>query len=175
MRLREATESGTPPVMQAKLEVDPAAPFDYPAAALIDANNVIATFVPGCIVYCPVIAPAGAIDGKKYPYAELIAKNVRDLITSTSAPVATRGSELPNFGTMVFPPKFSSLDLPRVVALYEGGTGNETGVYHPTADCTMIHGGVSFCAVCGYALVDAIDPAQHGAFDAVYARIYPQK
>lgn len=175
MRLKEVTESGTPPVLLAKLEVDAAAPFEYPASALIDANQVVATFVPGCIVYCPVVAPVGAIDGKKYPYAELIAKNVRDLITSTAAPVATRGSELANFGTMAFPPKFSNLQQPRVVALYEGGTGNETGAYHPTADCTMIHGGVSFCGVCAYALVDAIDPARHGAFDAVYAKIYPQE
>jgi hypothetical protein len=30
-----------------------------------------------------------------------------------------------------------------------------------------------FCPVCRYALVDAIDPTQHGALDEYYDVIYP--
>jgi hypothetical protein len=75
------------------------------------------------------------------------------------------------------PPKFRSW----IVGLYESGRSYDCGVYHPTGVCimrTLRHRGGStvyqFCHVCRYAMVDLIDPTQHGAIDADYEPRYPR-
>jgi hypothetical protein len=73
----------------------------------------------------------------------------------------------------------------KLVGLYEGGKGFDCGVYHPTGQCIMnlfmperddlnLALVKPFCAVCRYALVDLIDPSQHGKIDDDYYWDYPR-
>jgi hypothetical protein len=87
------------------------------------------------------------------------------------------------------PPRYSSW----IVGLYEGGAGYDCGVYRPTGICIMrvfaylpvrvradgTHVAIprvrssEFCPVCRYAMVDLLDPTQHGRIDRDYAPRYP--
>jgi hypothetical protein len=88
------------------------------------------------------------------------------------------------------PPRYSSW----IVGLYEGGAGYDCGIYRPTGICIMrVYAYVpivsiradgthvpsprvrasEFCPVCRYAMVDQLDPAQHGRIDRDYAPRYP--
>ena len=87
------------------------------------------------------------------------------------------------------PPRYSSW----IVGLYEGGAEYDCGVYRPTGICIMrtyaylpvrvradgTHVPIprvraaEFCPVCRYAMVDALDPTQHGRIDRDYAPRYP--
>ena len=70
-----------------------------------------------------------------------------------------------------------------MVGLYENGDSFDCGVYRPTGVCLMrsqhyrdTRGhdrAYQFCPVCRYAMVDFIDPTQHGAIDADYEPRYP--
>jgi hypothetical protein len=184
LRFIEAFTVGNPPVQNLRLRVEAGAPFTYPAAKLISPANIIATFQPGSIVYAPRPAPPGAIDGATYPYAELIAKNVRDFITTNGAPVGRSRAglhpsipEVPNFETLALPPEIASKLHPRIVALYEGGSGNSVGLFHPAGLCMMLSqdDASAFCHVCKYVLVDAIDPSAHFFLDPEYDELYPQR
>jgi hypothetical protein len=138
-------------------------------------------------------APAGAFDATSYPYAELVAKNVKDLITTIHGPLGRakhpQFPTVPDFHDMPLPEGLSSSSLPFIVGLYEGGMGNDQGVFHPTGACAMSRHtvsekgedgnvrvfGVRFCHVCKYILVDDIDPSRHLFIDPEYDAIYPQK
>ncbi len=74
-------------------------------------------------------------------------------------------------------PRFSAW----LVGLYEGGATFSCGTFHPTGTCLMrqieiatVSGTLyQFCTVCRYALVDLLDPRQHGVIDRDYAPRYP--
>jgi hypothetical protein len=86
--------------------------------------------------------------------------------------------ELPMVGSMASIRKgFPNASLPFMVALYEGGSGNVTGIFHPTGNCMMNDqgSGARFCHVCKYVLVDAIDPSRHLFIDPDADEIYPQE
>jgi hypothetical protein len=184
LTLADTSETGTPPVKRVQLKVDPAAHFDYPAARTIAANLITTTFLPGSIVYMPTPAPPGAFDAVSYPYAEVLAKNVRDHITSMHAAVGHPSPPpAPSpfetwFGTMdTLPDDIPSKAYAFIVALSEGGIGNDVGVFHATRECMMANqdGASGYCHVCKYVLVDAIDPGKHYFLDPEYDGIYPQR
>lgn len=181
LRLAKPT-SGTPPVFKVKLRVEPGVQFPYPPQRTIPPDRIVASFPPGSIVYCPTRAPAGVFDAVTYPYAELIAKDVKDHITLTGGPVGRSRADLTLPDHLGLPPGFLPADFPSasspfIVGLYEGGMGNMTGVFHPTGNCMMSNqnSGARFCHVCQYVLVDAIDPSKHYFIDPEYTPIYPQR
>ena len=96
--------------------------------------------------------------------------------TTGSTPVPTPARNIPTASGTFKPPK---KDTFRIVGLYETGGTFQCGVYHPAGGCAMASEKDKtgqtvireFCHVCRYALVDQIDPAQHGAIDQLYA--YP--
>jgi hypothetical protein len=146
-----------------------------------------ARFPPGCIVYLPVAAP-DSVRTNDYPFAELVAKNIRDHITDReralnmdpdSDEVCVRDDN------DIQKPVKLKVDLPicfshknQIVGLFTGGKTYQCGVYHPTGSCIMRNSnsdGKEFCAVCRYLLVDIIDPSKHFSIDLDYQEIYPQK
>lgn len=189
LKLEDMRVSGSPPVFTLVLRPDSTAHFDHPPGRILPPD----AFIAGCIVYCPTRAPASVFDALTYPYAELIAKNVRDHITltktATGRPDAKHSvPEIPAFPPGFLPISFSNVAAPRVVGLYEGGMGNMTGIFHPTGLCMMNRPGptkkelivvkdvgMAICHVCKYALVDAIDPSRHLFIDPDYEAIYPQR
>jgi hypothetical protein len=88
------------------------------------------------------------------------------------------------------PPRQSGLR----VGLYENGASYDADVYRPTGMCFMRTSRAltetdeagqvlttkdqrmyqRFCPVCRYALVDLIDPTQHGRIDRDFDRVYPE-
>lgn len=145
-----------------------------------------ARFGAGCVLYLPVEASESA-RSDEYPFAELIALNVKDHITD-------RGRALnqdPDSDEICVPdkndvqkPKKLDIDFPRcfkhknrIVGLFTGGKTFHCGIYHPTGNCIMRNSdsdGKEFCPVCRYLLVDIIDPHQHFSIDLDYGEIYPQ-
>jgi hypothetical protein len=145
-----------------------------------------ARFAAGCIVYLPVSA-AESVRSDDYPFAELIALNIKDHITDRGCAL----NQDPDSDDICVPdkdriqkPKKLDVDLPfcfshknRIVGLFSGGKTYHCGVYHPTGSCIMRNSnsdGKEFCAVCRYLLVDIIDPSKHFSLDLDYAKIYPQ-
>lgn len=146
-----------------------------------------ARFGPGCIVYLPVEASA-LIVSPDYPFAEVIAKNIKDHLTERGRalnqnPDSQRLCVADSNG--IQQPVKLDVDLPfcfkhknRIVGLFTGGATYNCGVYHPTGSCIMRRSnseGKEFCAVCRYLLVDIIDPYKHFSIDLDYEKIYPQK
>ena len=185
LRLVARLQRGNPREIHVRLEVATGVTFPYPAAKTVQPTQFIETFVPGSIVYQPRRAPSGVFNATSYPYAELIAKNVKDFITTKGAVVGRSNTELfasslpeiPNFTGLSFPNCWPTGTYPLIVALYEGGIGNNTGIHHPTGDCMMNADSVAtrFCHVCKYMLVDLIDPSKHLFIDRDYDDIYPQR
>lgn len=184
LRLVETFETGSPPVVNVRLRLDASASFPYPAANTVPPADFVAEFPTGSIVYAPTRAPDVAYDATTYPYAEVIAKNIREYVThrvSIGQPGALATGEdfpqVPDYSGFTFPHCFPTAQYPLVVALYEGGLGNNTGIFHPTGDCMMSDqdSGSQFCHVCKYMLVDAIDPGKHYFLDREYERFYPQR
>jgi hypothetical protein len=145
-----------------------------------------ANFPEGCIIYLPVPAKS-SVRSDDYPFAELIAKNIKDHITGRKRalnqdPGATDIC-VPDKNDIQQPVKLT-VDLPicfshknRIVSLFTGGKKFACGVYHPTGSCIMRNSngnGKEFCAVCRYLLVDSIDPFKHFSIDRDYEEIYPQ-
>ena len=144
-------------------------------------------FPPGCIVYLPVTAPE-SVRTSNYPFAELIAKNIRDHITDRERALNMDPDSnkicVADDDEIQKPVKLK-VDLPicfshknRIVGLFTGGKTYQCGVYHPTGSCIMRNSnsnGKEFCAVCRYLLVDIIDPSKHFSIDLDYQEIYPQK
>jgi hypothetical protein len=179
MTLVDVFETGTPPVKNVRLSVDSSAVFVYPN--LVTTDRIVATFTPGSIVYQPTRAPAGVFDALLYPYAELIAKTVKDGIGTrhTALGHTMPGRvlpEIPDFTGIALGAGFPSVVLPLIVGLYEGGVGSNSGMFHPTGVCVMNNHEFAslFCHVCKYVLVDAIDPSKHYFIDPDYEDIYPK-
>ncbi|MBM2619317.1 hypothetical protein JIG36_27575 [Actinoplanes sp. LDG1-06] len=157
----------------------------------------------GSALICPVRAPdpnpGGMVFGDDL---ELMHASVRARINATRNPLNARGVDAagnplppnrPCAGAVAFPTPATNFPLntapqpPRysswIVGLYENGMLYDCDVYHPTGICLM--GRLSFvdtvkrdrayqfCPVCRYAVVDLLDPSQHGAIDADYAPRYP--
>jgi hypothetical protein len=150
-------------------------------------------FTPGSILFLPVAAPASVLSAA-YPFAEMVAKNVKDLISKNhdvlfhQAAGDARTDDIKNDRdiqhpdldgiTPALPKQFNGKDRARIVGLYEGGARYAHGVFHPTGICVMRNhrvGSNQFCAVCRYVMVDFINPFQHFEIDLDYDNIYPLK
>jgi hypothetical protein len=141
----------------------------------------LAPFLAGSIVYAPVPAPSSALS-PTYPYAELIAKPIKDLISRTQTPLTDPVCKLVASSAIQVPDLrgvstgLCRKQLHRVVGLYEGGALVACGIYHPTGYCIMRSTDESsrpFCPVCRYVLVDFLNPAVHAAIDREYDAVYP--
>lgn len=173
------------------VKVKAGSPFTY--SNLVQPADYISTFLADSIVYKPVDAPA-SVKSPTYPYAEMIAKNIKDYIGAHNVPLTgpipatptldKNNPQPPIFNpALSFPTSFKSTNLPRIAGLYAGGHTFQLGLFHATGNCIMRKSqdppvpdtlGREFCAVCRYVLVDTIDPAVHGDIDALYSQFYPQ-
>lgn len=153
-----------------------------PGSTLTTAD--LSPFLPGSLIYVPVEAPA-SVRSAAYPYAELVAKNIRDYIDTknlplTRLPCALDKSDVvrPIIPGVALRAGFCGLCTPFIVGLYSGGHRYSCGVFHPTGCCVMAPGEGAefkgFCPVCCYVLVDFINPVLHGQIDEDYDAIYPQ-
>jgi hypothetical protein len=154
-----------------------------------------ATFPAGSIVMVPLRAPdQGAVLGDDLALA---ARRVLDRIEATDnplnashrdaigrpcpgpAPSPPRAYNFPG-GVAPKPPRFSSW----IVGVWEGAADYACDVYRPTGVCIMREyqyvpksgrrqRAAEFCPVCRYAMVDLLDPTQHGRIDRDYAPRYP--
>jgi hypothetical protein len=146
-------------------------------------------FPRGSLLYRPMPAPASVLS-PLYPYAEMVAKNVKDAITENKKPLL----DLPGDNSKPQTPivgrddttarkaivnlHIGATDLPRIVGLYPGGGRFLSGIFHPTGHCMMrnnLDTQAEFCAVCRYILVDLLAPDLHPQVDAEYEPFYPQK
>ncbi len=156
--------------------------FNYPN--IIPPAQFIAEFPAGSVVYIPTPAPE-SVRSDAYPYAEMVAKNIKDYITAQKKPltvlpavVDNNAVQAPVFTAPVSLPDCFSNNRPRIVGLYSGGATYHVGLYHPAGTCMMRDRSVDgreFCAVCRYVLVDIIDPAKHFEIDRNYQTFYPQE
>jgi hypothetical protein len=148
-------------------------------------------FPPGSLLYVPKPAPASVLS-PDYPYAEMVAKNVKDAITQNKKPLidtpgpndeaqfpivdADLASGRPKEVADLHP--IGSVNLPRIVGLYPGGGTFVSGIFHPTGQCMMRNSHdahAEFCAVCRYVMVDLVAPEFHPEIDADYDKVYPQR
>jgi hypothetical protein len=173
---------GKDPMESAVLEV-----AENPTADEVIVSGSIAPalkFVEGDVLYMPTEAPA-SVKSAAYPFAELVAHNIKKLITDDKRPLSTvpcspaqskQTFQVPDLGAVVTPLK--AADKPRIVGLYYGGAQRACGIFHPAGKCMMASGqydSVEFCAVCRYILVEIIDPSRHFAIDLEYDAFYPQQ
>ncbi|MDZ4702177.1 MAG: M64 family metallopeptidase [Rhodothermales bacterium] len=183
------------PKLSAPLEIVDPAPTDssihvqLKAGALFNYPNIIqpaqfiAEFPAGSVVYIPTPAPE-SVRSDVYPYAEMVAKNIKDYITTQKKPLTVlpavvddNAVQAPVFTAAVNLPDCFSKNRPRIIGLYSGGATYHIGLYHPAGTCMMRDDhtdGREFCAVCRYILVDIIDPARHFEIDRNYQTFYPQ-
>lgn len=138
----------------------------------------------GSIVYVPTRAPDSARSAT-YPYAEMVAKNIQDSISSRNRPLTASPCVFDK--REVQKPDLTGVDLPgilcfkfktQIVGLYSGGDRHPCGIFHPAGLCVMRNhkdADTEFCAVCKYILVDFINPFRHFEIDRDYAEIYPQE
>jgi hypothetical protein len=150
-------------------------------------------FTPGSVLYLPVTPPTSVLSAT-YPFAEMVAKNVKDLIShnhdvlyhqpaqSAVTDDISNNEEIqhPDLDglTPPLPEHFNGKDASRIVGLYEGGHQFANGIFHPTGTCVMRNsrdGSIEFCAVCRYIMVDFVDPFRHFEIDLDYDAIYPLK
>jgi hypothetical protein len=146
------------------------------------------------LLFKPKPAPA-SVKSVVYPYAEMIAKNVKDAITANHMPLTVvpcvkladdkrkdpqdpiltaTGGRTQAVANVAADPK----DRPRIVGLYSGGALSSCGIFHPTGQCIMRYHDdtqAEFCAVCRYIIVDMIAPEFHPELDALYDNFYPLK
>jgi hypothetical protein len=150
-------------------------------------------FIPGSILFAPVPAPASVRDPDDYPFAEMVAKNVKDLMNDTGEALYERPDPADLTDEMrdneeVQHPALTGLTpgLPgrpfcfrvqqKIVGLYGGGAQYASGIYHPAGLCVMRNEhdtSTEFCAVCRYIMVDYVDPFKHFEIDRDYDDIYP--
>jgi len=150
-------------------------------AALMDLKQ----FVRGSVLYKPVDA-LPSVKTPAYKYSELIAKNVLDAIKTKKKPLTVDPPAYDHGSIqMVTPEMQAAINYPaswctgkkhQIVGLFSGGKMFHTGIYHPAGQC-MMRGPdeelAKFCPVCQYALVDLIDPSQHGVIDFSITTLYP--
>ncbi len=151
----------------------------------LDTAADLVRFVPGSLLYAPVPAPASVLS-PAYRYAEMVAKNIRDYIDTNNKPLTREPCQrdpeairVPILPGVSLKAGFCGLCLPQIVGLYSGGNRYACGVFHPAGECIMSATGPvleleSFCPVCKYVLVDAINPVLHGRLDEDYEKRYPQ-
>ena len=155
-----------------------------PASGSALAFVTLLPFVPGSVLFSPTPAPA-SVKTSAYPYAEMIAKNVRDYIDANDKPLSplpctltTERVVAPILPGVTLRTEFCRVFTPRIVGLFAGGERFSCGVFHPTGFCIMASGDLvertTFCPVCRYILVDFINPTFHGAIDDDYDDVYPQ-
>jgi hypothetical protein len=185
------------PALQIAVAPSASASNDYllvqPAAGVSVTLPQLQAFTPGSIVFLPVPAPE-SVRTPAYPYAEMVAKNVRDLIGRRHQPLYRQptGSDLqkelknerakqePKVDGLApdLPGVFCFSDKYRIVGLYEGGHHAVRRIFHPTGACMMRDNhleSVEFCAVCRYVMVDLINPFHHFQIDLDYEDVYPLK
>jgi hypothetical protein len=185
------------PALQIAVAPSASASNDYllvqPAAGVTVTLPQLRAFAPGSIVFLPVPAPE-SVRTPAYPYAEMVAKNVADLIGRRHQPLYRQptGSDLekelenerakqePKVDGLApdLPGVFCFSDKYRIVALYEGGRQFVRGIFHPTGACMMRNNhldSAEFCAVCRYVMVDLINPFHHFQIDLDYEDVYPLK
>jgi len=157
------------------------------------------SFPSGSLLFKPKPAPASVLS-VAYPYAEMVAKNIKDAITTNNKPlvdvpgpnnipqIPAIDNEDGRTAVADFPTGFDPNNLSRIVGLYAGGGTFVSGIFHPTGQC-MMRGRVAtkdevlgtryveaeFCAVCRYILVDLVAPEFHPQIDADYDKFYPQQ
>jgi IgA Peptidase M64 len=164
-----------------------------PDSILVRAVGFISAqkFPAGSLLFKPKPAPA-SVKSLAYPFAEMIAKNVKDAITAnhmplTVVPCVKDDNNKPQVPILTATNGRSQAvanvagdakDRPRIVGLYSGGALSSCGIFHPTGICIMRHHAETqgeFCAVCRYIIVDMIAPEFHPELDALYDDLYPLK
>ena len=151
------------------------------SAAFADVKD----FQRGSILYIPV--PAAATVPAEHPYAELIAWNLQQHITSknkplTPLPCVLETDDDSDKKSLVQWPVLDDVKIRivwayKIVGLYAGGRHYACGIFHPTGDCMMrTHGfdDSAFCAVCRYVMVDMINPFFHFELERDIAQDDPQ-
>jgi hypothetical protein len=147
-------------------------------------------FLPGSLLYTPKPAPA-SVRSAAYPFAEMVAKNVKDAITANKKPLTQTvvpclfdiRTQIPLVDdeegrTPIADFQADFADIVRTVGLYAGGARYPCGIFHPAGQCMMRNekdAQAEFCAVCRYIMVDLIAPEFHSDIDLDYDRIYPQR
>ena len=117
-----------------------------PAAGVNVTLAQLRAFAPGGIVFLPVPAPS-SVRTAAYPYAEMVAKNVRDLIGRRHAPLFReptgsdlqkefdnpRDEQVPKVDGLApqLPVVFCFSDKQKIVGLYEGGSLSNRGIFPP--------------------------------------------
>jgi hypothetical protein len=149
---------------------------------VVGAINPDLSFGEGDVLYLPRPAP-DSVRSDTYPFAEMVAKNIKDFITAQHAPLTPVPCDPAESKKDVQDPILTGVSLPicfshkpRIVGLYHGGRRRPCGIFHPAGTC-MMHGGeydsLEFCAVCRYILVELIDPFKHFQTDLKYDEFYP--
>jgi hypothetical protein len=144
------------------------------------------------IVIVPVPAPTyAAAANPPDRFAELAPRIVRDWITQQDAPLDRKHATA--CSSLALPDQTPDLDPRAVLAnvpdkvnpfwlgarqwigAFDGGVTFSCGVFHPSNQCMMNNHHeltATFCWVCAYLLVDAIDPSLHGDIDNWYSPGY---
>jgi hypothetical protein len=161
-----------------------AEPRSADEVTVVGAINPDLTFGEGDVLYMPTPAPE-SVRSATYPFAGLVAKNIKDFITATHKPLTPDPCVPAEAKKDVQDPILDGVDLPicfsekpRIVGLYHGGRQVTCGIFHPAGTC-MMHSEPyderEFCAVCRYILVEIIDPFKHFEIDLQYDNFYPQR
>ncbi len=164
-----------------------------PDSVLVRATGAISaqTFPSGSLLFKPKPAPPQLLTAA-YPYAEMVAKNIKDAITTNRAPLTELPCAMEGTGSGIQLPVLDIsegrtavagvsqdpfLDMIKIVGLYANGAQYACGIFHPTGHCMMRNSHedqAEFCAVCRYIMVDMIAPEFHSDIDADYEVIYAE-
>jgi hypothetical protein len=153
----------------------------------------LSPFGPGSLIFVPVPAP-DTIRTAQRPYLTLVSPAAERIMTAIGGTMsgkecnaeAQAGRALAAVHTPDLPAsellaQVSVTVLPGLVGAYFGGGRDACGVAHPAGSCMMRRHRLTrspqlafarFCPVCQYALVDRIDPEQHGRLDQDYGKIF---
>ena len=141
-------------------------------------------FKEGSIVYLPTPAPESVRDPMNYPFAEMVALNIKRAITARNRPL-TQVPCVDTPGAFQQIPDLEGVEVnlrgrffaPFIVGLYEGGARHTCGIMRPAGKCMMRDNHEDhafFCPVCRYVIVDFVNPFMHFQIDREYEFIYPQ-
>jgi hypothetical protein len=144
----------------------------------------IQRFVPGSTVFIPTPAPT-SVRSAAYPYAEIVALNVKNAITNQNRPLTPVPCDTTSLHGKLQTPNLTGISLPglcfkhkpKIIGLYEGGVRFTCGVFHPSGSCMMRNdheSSAEFCHVCRYVIVDFVNPLKHFEIDLDYADVYAQ-
>jgi hypothetical protein len=142
------------------------------------------TFLPGSILYAPVRAPPEVVPPRRFlTLVSPLAERIMAAIGGTMSGKTCNHTDERVYGARIQAPQVPSqvgdtgpaISLARIVGAYYGGSEFACGVLHPAGSCQMRNGFnayTHFCHACQYALVDRIDPEQHGLVDRDHAAFY---